>query len=93
MFLLITKRLWLNLVHLWKYFKIAELHEVKRQRGDSKLINLLNKVRVASLVRTDMRFIKIIHCISKTDANYPTNALHIFEENVPCHLHNQNMLN
>ena len=35
------KDAWQNLVHLWKLFKIAELHEIMRQRGDSDLINLL----------------------------------------------------
>ena len=31
------------------YGKIAELVEVMRQKGDSQLIDLLNKVRIASL--------------------------------------------
>ena len=44
---------WQNLVHLWKLFKLAELCEVMRQRGDSNLIDLLNKVRTASLEEND----------------------------------------
>ena len=39
---------WQNLFHLWKLFKIAELVEVMRQKGDSQLIDFLNKVRIAS---------------------------------------------
>ena len=39
------KDAWQNLVHLWRLFKLAELDEVMRQRGDSDLIDLLNKVR------------------------------------------------
>ena len=39
---------WQNLFHLWKLFKIAELVEVMRQKEDSQLIDLLNKVRMNS---------------------------------------------
>ena len=38
---------WQNLLNLWKHFKIAKLVEVMRQKGDSQLIDLLNKVRIA----------------------------------------------
>ena len=34
---------WLNLIHMWKLFKIAELEEGMRQRGDTALIDLLNE--------------------------------------------------
>ena len=33
---------WQNLVSLWNLFKIAELTEVMRQRGDGNFINLLH---------------------------------------------------
>ena len=49
---------WQNLFHLWKLFKIAELVEVMRQKGDSQLIDLLNKVRIASLNETDEQLLK-----------------------------------
>ena len=39
---------WQNLFHLRKLFKIADLVEVMRQKGDSQLIDLLNKVRIIS---------------------------------------------
>ena len=35
---------WQNSFHLWKLFKIAELVEVMREKGDSQLIDLLNTV-------------------------------------------------
>ena len=80
---------WQNLVHLWKMFKITELQEVIRQRGDSELIDLLNKVRTASLDEHDefllkSKFItKSIHVIITID------ALHIFAENLClCKNHN-----
>ena len=39
----------LNISHPWRYFKIAELTELMRQRGDQTLIDLLNNVRVGIL--------------------------------------------
>ena len=85
------KDLWLNLVHLWKLFQIAELHEVMRQRGDSELIDLLNKVRTATLDENDEILLKS-RFIMETDVNYPIDALHIFAENLPCRAHNSKML-
>ena len=41
--------LWQNLIHPWKLFKIAELTEVMRQKGDLFFIELLNKVRTADM--------------------------------------------
>ena len=73
---------WQNLVHLWKLFKLAELCEVMRQRGDSDLIDLLNKVRTASLEENDENILKS-RFLSQNDDSYPTDALHIFEENKP----------
>ena len=82
---------WQNLVHLWKMFKITELLEVMRQRGDSELIDLLNKVRTASLDEHDESVLKS-KFITKSNADYPIDALHIFAENLPCEEHNSNML-
>ena len=83
---------WQNLVHLWNLFKIAELLEVMRQRGDTDLIDLLNKVRTSSLEEVDEKLLKS-HFIKLNDDNYPHDALHIFAENKPCQEHNRNMLN
>ena len=49
---------WQSLVHLWKHFNLAELHEIMRQRGDSDLIDLLNKVCTASLEECDETILK-----------------------------------
>ena len=38
-----------NLVHLWKLFQIAELHEVMRQRGASELIDLQSFTKMIRL--------------------------------------------
>ena len=37
-----------NIVHLWRMFKLAELTEVMRQKGDDTFIDLLNNVRTES---------------------------------------------
>ena len=86
------KDAWQNLVHLWKLFQIAELHEVMRQRGDFELIDLLNKVRTASLDDHDECLLKS-KFITENNVDYPVDALHIFAENLPCQKHNSNMLN
>ncbi|XP_057310034.1 uncharacterized protein LOC130648031 [Hydractinia symbiolongicarpus] len=82
---------WLNFPHLWKYFKLAELTEVMRQRGDSQLIDLLNKVRLANLDDCDIKLLKS-RVISSADSEYPYDALHIFAENGPARAHNELML-
>ena len=76
---------------LWKHFNLDELHEIMRQRGDSDLIDLLNKVRTASLEECDETILKS-RFESQNDDNYPCDALHIFAENKPCQEHNSNML-
>ena len=40
---------WQILVHLWKMFKLAELTAAMRHKGDGTFIELLNKVRTASI--------------------------------------------
>ena len=79
--------MWQNMIHLWKLFKIAELTEVMRQRGDVQLINLLNKVRVASLNDLDDSLLRS-RFVLPTDKTYPIGALHIFAENAPVKFHN-----
>ena len=82
---------WQNLVHLWNLFKIAELNEIMRQKGDSDLIDLLNKVGTSTLDEYDENLLKS-RFITRNDNNYPSDALHIFAENKPCQEHNHNML-
>ena len=79
---------WQNLVHLWKMFKLAELTEVMRQKGD----DLLNNVRTASINDQDEKLLKSRY-IQNNDVDYQTNVLHIFAENRPADQHNSVMLN
>ena len=39
----------LNVAPLWRLFKMGELTEVMRQKGDSVFIDLLNKVRTGNV--------------------------------------------
>ena len=41
------KNNWRNFDLLWRHFKVFELIEVMRQRGDDTLIDFLNNVRIA----------------------------------------------
>ena len=80
-----------NLYHLWRKFKMCELTETMRQKGDLTLINLLNNVREGNLIEQDVEILKG-RFIDKESENYPLEALHIFAENEPARLHNTLML-
>ena len=49
---------WLNFAPLRELFKIAELTEVMRQRGDAEFIDLLNHISVAELNNCDLETLK-----------------------------------
>ena len=78
-------------VHLWRKFEITELTEIMRQKGDSRLIQLLNKVRVGNIDKDAETLLKS-RFIQSTDPDYPFDALHIFAENVPAKDYNDMML-
>ena len=80
-----------NIYHLWKVFKMCELTEVMRQKGDSQLIDLLNNVRIGKLTDIDREIIKE-RFIDPDSENFPGHAVHIFAENEPAGLHNNLML-
>ena len=80
------KDAWLNLSPLWRCFRIAELHEVMRQKEDNGFIDLLNKIRVANINIDDEKFVK------PEDGHYPHQAIHIWAENSPVNKHNAFML-
>ena len=83
---------WNNLIHMWKLFKIGELDEVMRQKGDTDLIDMLNKVRTGDL-DNESEMLIMSRFISKNDHSFPVEALHIFAENKPAQRHNDYMLN
>ena len=81
-----------NIYHLWRVFKMCGLEQVMRQRGDTRLIELLNNIRIGRLLETDINLLKT-RLITKETENYPVHALHIFAENEPARQHNSYMLN
>ena len=59
----------LNISHSWRLFKIAELTEVMRQRGDQTLITLLNNVRTGNITNNDEKILQT-KFMEKSDHNY-----------------------
>ena len=47
-----------NLFSLWSLFKMCELTEVMRQRGDAEFINLLNNVRIGKPTKADFQLLE-----------------------------------
>ena len=81
----------LSLDNLWTNFKIAELTEIMRQRGDQTFIDVLNNVRIGEITEVDEEILKS-RFVQKDDPNYPLNAVHIWAENALVNQHNMDML-
>ena len=77
----------LNISHCWRLFKIAEVTEVMRQRGDQELITLLNNIRTGNITENDDKILKS-KFMEKSDHNYCNEAFHIWAENDPVEKHN-----
>ena len=76
---------------MWREFLFTELTEVMRQRGDSLFIQLLNQIRIGEPTPEDEDVFQS-RSISKNNRVYPINELHMFAENAPAQLHNDEML-
>ena len=81
----------LNISPLWRLFRMIELTEVMRQKGDDVFIQLLNKVRIGKVDHQVETLLKD-RFVKETDENYPKNAMHIWAENKPVNDHNERML-
>ena len=75
-----TEGLLINVFKLWHNFKLAELTETMRQKGDNSFIDLLNEIRVGDLSSEHETVLKS-RIIKPEDTNNPWNALHLFAEN------------
>ena len=80
-----------NLWHPWHCFKMIELDEVMRQKGDVKFTELLNRCRTGSQTKDDIKCLQS-RSVSLSQENYPRNALHIWAENNPVNEHNMKIL-
>ncbi|XP_057310673.1 uncharacterized protein LOC130648634 [Hydractinia symbiolongicarpus] len=74
------KNEFLNLCHPWKQFSCCELNECMRQQGDTKLIDLLNSIRIGS---TDDDHIELLKSRSVENLAIPDDAVYLFAENAP----------
>ena len=82
-----------NLCHPWSVFKMIELTEIMRQKDDKPFTELLNRLRTATHTEDDLKIIQSRSSDnSVNNANYPTQALHIFAENAPVDQHNNGHL-
>ena len=75
-------------LELWNNFKVVELIEIMRQRGDLEFISFLKKIRVGVGEK-----ILLSRFIAKDNPAYPKHALHMFAENKPSVDYNELMLN
>ena len=79
-------------LELWNNFKVVELTEVMRHRGDLEFISFLNKIRFG-IVDYKGEKISLSRFIAKDNTEYPKHALHMFAENKPSVDCNELMLN
>ncbi|XP_066911584.1 uncharacterized protein [Clytia hemisphaerica] len=77
----------LNIDHCWRHFKIAELTEVMRQRGDQVFIDILNNIRIGVVDENNIDILKE-RIVNKDHPEYPKDAVHLWAENQPVHDHN-----
>ena len=78
---------------LWKdNFKMIELREIMRQRGDSLFTELLCRVRTDSCTDGDINVLQS-RIITPKSRDYPTHALHVYRLNKDVDDRNKFMLN
>ena len=73
-------------------FKMIELDEIMRQRGDSAFCGLLCRVRTAECTNDDLSILKSREIVSSA-SDYPNHVLHVYRLNVDVDARNSFMLN
>ena len=73
-------------------FRMTELTEVIRKRGDNNLISLLNKIWEEE-IDSNVEKALISRFVNKNYLSYTTHSVHIFDENSPVGEHNRERLN
>ena len=79
-------------LELWNNFKVVELTEVMRQRGDLEFISFLNKIRVG-IVDYEGEKILLSRFIAKDNLTYLKHALRMIAVNKPSVDYNKLILN
>ena len=82
----------INGLELSYLFKMAELTEFLRQMGDTRLIEMLNKIRVGDVDDAVESLLKSRLAVQKK-ISYPIDSLHLFAENAPADAQNKLMIN
>ena len=78
---------------LWKdHFKMLEFTEIMRQRGDTRFVELLCRMRTGECTEADIDLLKT-RVIALESPNYPTQALHVYRLNDSVDKRNDFMLN
>ena len=80
-----------KILNHWKLFKIFELTELMRQRGNAKFIDLLSNVHTGDTQPCDIRLLES-GVIKPQSSDYLQNALQIFAENASAKRLNLEML-
>ncbi|XP_078381380.1 ATP-dependent DNA helicase Pif1-like [Oculina patagonica] len=81
-----------NLAHPWYEFKMVELVQIMRQKGDQAFIELLNRLRVGKHTEADICTIQSRSIDLNDTNNYPSNELHVWAENKPATEYNNQRL-
>ncbi|XP_078375419.1 uncharacterized protein LOC144658809 isoform X2 [Oculina patagonica] len=81
-----------NLSHPWHEFKMVELDQIMRQKGDQAFIELLNRLRVGKTTESDICIIQSRSVDVSDTKNYPSNELHVWAENKPVTEYNNKRL-
>ena len=77
---------------LWKkHFRVIELTEIMRQKGDTTFAQLLNRVRTGDQTEDDITLLKQ-RVTNDNNLQYPTDTQHAFTKNTDVDQHNNNML-
>ena len=82
----------INGLKLWYLFKMAEVTKVLRQRGDIKLIEMLNKIRVRDADDAGESLLKSRVTVQK-EISYPIHTLHLFAEIASVDAQSKSMIN
>jgi hypothetical protein len=72
--------------HLWPKFKLFELTEIMRQRGDAEFCQALNNMSEGTMSNDDVSLIK--SCEISDSRQPPDDAIWLFKTNVQCQKYN-----
>ena len=73
-------------------FQLAEFAEVMRERGDTKVTDLLKKIQVRNVNKDGRKQIRE-RFIALSAISYPGKCMHMFAQYYPTLKHNHKMLN